>query len=150
MKERYYDESDRERKLFADKAKRLAIYCYEHRLDGRECLQGVKVGMLHTFYNGIGPDFEWSVIVRIVDHMDLVFEPAAFIQDVQYHVAEDRSEENFHKVNRQFYDNCIKCAVHATSWWQLLKRHRLFKSAKVLFEECEKHGIDSWNKRGGK
>lgn len=137
-----------ERTLFARKAKRLAIYCQNNRLDGLECLYGMKMSRLASIYDGIGPNWSWGVIARIVEHIDPIFEPAAFIQDVQYRVCPDRSEESFHAVNRQFYDNCVKCVTSGTKWWQWLRRRRLLKSAKILFVESEMNGYESWHGRG--
>lgn len=141
---RHQDEFSQEHKWFVQKAKRLAIFCHGHNFAGWQCLQGLKMRDLAIFYDGIGPDWDWSVVAKIAQHIDVIFEPAAFIQDIQYRVAEDRSEQNFHKVNYEFYQNCLKCIELKTRWWHFVKRHNLKKSAKILFEESEAHGIESW------
>ena len=142
------EEVCQERKWFMQKARRLACFCYDNNFLGVECLYGLKMGRLAAFYNGIGPDWKWSVIVRIVEHLDLIFEPAAFIQDIQYRIAENRSASNFHKVNREFYENCLRCIELGTEWWRFFRRMRLRKSARVLYEESERHGMESWLKNG--
>ena len=132
------------RKWLVQKARRLAGFCRDNGFAGWECLLGMKVSHLAEIYNGIGPDWDWSVISDILSHIDPIFEPAAFIQDIQYKVAKDRSDENFHRINNEFHENCLKCVELGCRWWQWLRRRRLIKSAWVLFNESEEHGMKSW------
>ena len=139
-------ETDGHRRL-VDKARALGTFCVEHGFEGISVLAGMKVGYLTTIYDGIGPNWSFSVVAEIIDHISLDFEPAGFLLDVQYRTLDDRSEEAFHRCNLQFYHNCVKCAKAKHGWWSLA-RYRLIRSAKVLYEACEEHGLESWNRRG--
>lgn len=145
----HQDEFSHEHRWLVQKAKRLAAFCRDHRFIGWECMLGMKLSKLSAFYNGIGPDWDWNVIENIVKHIDPIFEPAAFVQDIQYRVAPDRSEGRFHQVNYEFYQNCLKCIELGNKWWQMLRKHRLRRSAKVLFDASEEYGFSNWQSFNG-
>ena len=136
-----------EHRLFVDKARKLANYCVEHGFEGTEVLRGMKVSQLAGMYDGIGPNWSWHVLASIIDHVSYEFEPAAFLLDVQYKAEFDRSIDMFHLCNHQFYQNCVKCVKMNYGWWNP-KRYSLVRSAKVLYDACEEHGIESWNSKG--
>lgn len=137
-----------EKNAFVAKARELASKCLAMKLEGMEVFHGLKVNEMAAAYDGIGPEWKWNVIAAVLRHMDAVFEPAAFVQDIQYHVLNDRSEERFHRCNREFYRNCLKCISAEVGWWHPLRRWRLRRSAGVLFRASEDHGMDSWRNRG--
>lgn len=139
--------SFRERELFIEKAKKLASVCVKNNFDGIEVMVGLKVSQLCICYDGIGPEWSTGVIVGIIEHIDHFFEPAAFLLDVQYHAKEDRSVESFLLCNKQFFNNCAKLIKKEYGWWRP-KRYRLLKSARILHNACNDHGLDSWLKRG--
>ena len=129
------------------KARKLATYCVSHRFDGIQILKGMKLSQLSAMYDGIGPDWSGRVIAGIIEHIHDEFEPAAFLLDVQYRIESDRSDAAFHRCNHQFYDNCVRCAKASYGWWRP-KRYRLIRSAKVLLDACEEHGMECWRNRG--
>lgn len=143
LKRRGFD-PDEHNRLFLNKAKALALFCHNNGLAGAECLLGLKIRKLVEFYDGIGPNWSHGVLAKIIRHIDPVFEPAGFLQDIQYHIYPDRREKGFHDVNRMFLENCNRCIDMKYGWWRFLTRRRMRKSAKALFDACEEHGWSSW------
>jgi len=137
-----------EKSAFVSRARRLAGECIRMKLEGVGVFSGLKVNEMAAAYDGIGPEWKWGVISKVIDDMDPVFEPAAFVQDIQYHVLPDRSAKCFHQCNREFYANCLRCVKEYVPWWRPLRRLRLRRSARKLFEASEEHGLESWSSRG--
>lgn len=136
-----------EHRLMLEKTRRLATTCVSMRFEGASILNGMKVGRLMALYDGMGPNWSHKVIAEIIEHLDLCFEPAAFLLDVQYRVNEDRNDESFHLCNLQFYHNCCLLAKSSYGWWRP-RRYSLLKSAKALYDACEMYGMASWRNRG--
>jgi len=51
--------------------------------------------------------------------------------------------ENFRRVNRQFYENCRKCAKIRYGFLNP-KRYALLHSAKILWKACDSDGWETW------
>lgn len=132
-----------EEALMLEKARRLANFCHNNNFAGSDVLKGMKVSEMRAIYNGIGPNFSADVILKIGRHINPLFEPAGFLLDLAYWREVDRSPENFHKVNRQFYENCKKCVTLKYGFLNP-KRYCLFHSAKVLWKKCECEGWENW------
>lgn len=137
-----------ENSLLVDKARRLANFCYENRFDGIDVLMGVKISQMARIYDGIGPDFEASVVLKILGHINPLFEPAGFLQDIAYRLETDRSRENFHRVNLDFWHNCIRCVKLKYSFLNPKRYYLIWISARKLWGASDEYGWNTWLSRG--
>ena len=134
---------------FMERARRLSDICKKNGFAGVRRLYAMNLEKACALYDGVGPNWDYSVISKIVGHIKEIFAPAAFLHDIAYKTSSDRSKASFDLVNRQFYENCLKCARLSYGWYDP-RRYFAYRSAKVLFKACEKYGADDWKSCGRK
>lgn len=93
----------------------LTAICERHKLEGRAVLYGYDLDELARIYNGIGPDRFPDWMREIVTEASSLFEPAALIHDVRYHLGGTR--EDFTAANDEFHRNCDTLVCARFSWY---------------------------------
>ena len=83
--------------------------CKMWELKGVEELKHLSLDQMAAGYNGIGADWMPEALVKKITKYFSVFEPAAFIHDMEYAYDDDRSRDAFKNANRRFLVNCLAC-----------------------------------------
>ena len=84
-------------------------------LEGQEILLDFSVPELERIYNGIGPDRFPDWLRQIITDANGLFEPAALIHDVRYHVG--GTIEDFTAANDEFHRNCNTLVCARFAWY---------------------------------
>lgn len=114
-----------------------------HGLDGAEILDSFDETELANIYNGIGPDRFPAWLRAIVTEANGLFEPAALIHDVRYHIGGDR--EDFTYANDEFRSNCYTLVRAAYSWHDPRRYKWLFRAWRYA-GYCQKFGWCGFHK----
>ena len=115
----------------------------KHNLDGREVLDGFSRAELTKIYNGIGPDRFPDWLRKIVTEANDLFEPAALIHDVRYHIG--GTKEDFTYANDEFRDNCYVLVKAAYAWYDPRRYKWLFRAWRYA-GYCEEFGWEGYHK----
>ena len=116
----------------------------QNNLAGREILERYTVSELAGIYNGIGPDRFPDWLREIVTEANGLFEPAAMIHDVRYHIGGTKAD--FTAANDEFRENCYTLVNAAYAWYdprRYIWRFRAWRYAGY----CEEFGWEGYNKK---
>ncbi len=112
-------------------------------LEGTDILSGFTLQELTSIYNGLGPDRFPDWLREIITEASGLFEPAALIHDVRYHVGGTKAD--FTAANDEFRENCYRLVDATYSWWNPRRykwRFRAWRYARY----CERFGWQGYNK----
>ena len=112
------------------------------KLEGRGFLEQYSASKIAEIYNGIGPDQFPDWLRKIVTETSGIFEPAAVIHDVRYHVG--GTKKDFTKANEEFRRNCYRLVKREYGWWNPV-RYALLNKARRWANYCEMFGLDGYN-----
>ena len=111
---------------------------------GAEILDGFSYLEMARIYNGLGPDRFPDWLRAIVTEANGLFEPAALIHDLRFHVGGTR--EDFTAANDEFRENCYTLVDAAYSWYDPRRytwRFRAWRYARY----CERFGWEGYTKK---
>ena len=114
-----------------------------HGLDGIEILDSFAETELANIYNGIGPDRFPAWLRAIITEANGLFEPAALIHDVRYHIGGTR--EDFTYANDEFRANCYTLVRAAYSWYDPRRYKWLFRAWRYA-GYCQEFGWTGFHK----
>ena len=118
----------------------LITIAKQNHLAGAEILDGFSELELARIYNGIGPDR----LREIVTEANGLFEPAALIHDVRYHVG--GTKRDFSAANDEFRENCYRLVDAAYSWWNPRRYKWRFRAWRYA-HYCEDFGWEGYTKK---
>lgn len=99
---------------------------------------------ISKIYNGIGPDRFPDWLRAILTEANGLFEPAALIHDIQYHIG--GSKKDFTHANDVFRRNCYALVKSAYSWYDPRRYKWLFRAWRYA-GYCEEFGWEGFHKR---
>ena len=111
-------------------------------LFGKEILESFTVSEIVQIYNGIGPDRFPDWLRQIITKANGLFEPAALIHDLRYHVGGDY--EDFTEANNEFRENCYILVKDKYSWYDPRRYLWLFRARRYA-EYCQAFGWTGYN-----
>lgn len=117
-----------------------------HDLAGREILAEFSEDELKKIYNGLGPDRFPKWLRTIVTEANGLFEPAALIHDVRYHIGGTR--DDFTAANNEFRLNCYALVCAAYAWYDPRRYKWLFRAWRYA-GYCQEFGWSGYTKREG-
>ena len=115
----------------------LIAVCRKYELEGREILSGFTLEQLAHIYNGIGPDRFPDWMREIVTEASSLFEPAALIHDVRYHIG--GTIEDFTEANSEFRANCYTLIEDRFPWYDP-RRYKWYFRAWRYAGYCQEFG----------
>ena len=115
----------------------------QYNLAGRDILDAFNQQELEAIYNGIGPDRFPDWLRAIITEANGLFEPAALIHDVRYHVG--GSYHIFTSANDEFRENCYTL-VKATYGWYDPRRYKWLFRAWRYAGYCQQFGYEGYHK----
>ena len=113
-------------------------------LKGKEIVKDFGIAEIERIYNGLGPDRFPDWLREIITLASGLFEPAALIHDLRYHVGGTR--EDFTAANDEFRENCYTLVDAAYSWYDPRRytwRFRAWRYARY----CERFGWEGYTKK---
>ena len=116
----------------------------QNNLIGKEILDDFTREELKAIYNGIGPDRFPDWLRAIVTEANGLFEPAALIHDVRYHVGGNKAD--FTAANDEFKENCYRLVDAAYSWWNPRRYKWRFRAWRYA-HYCEDFGWEGYTKK---
>ena len=118
----------------------------KNNLAGLEILWKFSYTDLQKIYNGIGPDRFPQWLRTIITEANGLFEPAAVIHDVQYHLG--GTYDDFTAANKQFKENCYVLVKAAYGWYNPARYKWLFRARRYA-EYCQVFGWSGYHKAFG-
>lgn len=97
---------------------------------------------LAEIYNGIGPDRFPEWLRKIITGYGEIFEPAALIHDVRYHIG--GTKKDFTSANDEFRENCYLLVKGKYEWWRPM-RYILMNKGRRWSNYCEEFGLSGYN-----
>ena len=122
---------------------RLISVARQQNLAGREVLDFFSREDLEAIYNGIGPDRFPDWLRKIVTEANNLFEPAALIHDVRYHIGGKKAD--FTAANDEFRKNCYMLVKAAYAWHDPRRYKWLFRAWRYA-GYCEEFGWEGYHK----
>ena len=122
---------------------KLKTIASQNNLIGLEVLKQFKDSELSKIYNGIGPDRFPDWLRTIVTEANGLFEPAALIHDVRYHIGGNKKD--FTAANDEFRDNCYILVKSSYSWYDPRRYKWLFRAWRYA-GYCEEFGWSGYHK----
>ena len=113
-------------------------------LKGKEIVKDFGIAEIERIYNGLGPDRFPDWLREIITLASGLFEPAALIHDLRFHVGGTR--EDFTAANDEFRENCYTLVDAAYSWYDPRRytwRFRAWRYARY----CERFGWEGYTKK---
>ena len=113
-------------------------------LKGKEIVKDFGIAEIERIYNGLGPDRFPDWLREIITLASGLFEPAALIHDLRFHVGGTR--EDFTAANDEFRENCYTLIDAAYSWYDPRRytwRFRAWRYARY----CERFGWEGYTKK---
>ena len=126
-----------------EKIELLRLKCEEYELSGREILDRFTIAELAEIYNGIGPDRFPDWLRSIITEANGLFEPAALIHDVRYHIG--GTYDDFTEANDEFRENCYTLVNAAYSWYDPRRYKWRFRAWRYA-GYCQEFGWEGYNK----
>lgn len=111
-------------------------------LAGKELLESFTVSEIVRIYNGLGPDRFPEWLREIITKASGLFEPAALIHDLRYHIGGDY--EDFTDANDEFRENCYTLVKAAYPWYDPRRYKWLFRAWRYA-GYCQKFGWSGYN-----
>ena len=121
----------------------LITIAKQENLEGLEILSEFSYLELLRIYNGIGPDRFPDWLRAIVTEANGLFEPAALIHDLRYHIGGDY--EDFTLSNDEFRENCYTLVKSAFPWYDP-RRYKWIFWAWRYAGYCQEFGWEGYNK----
>ena len=121
----------------------LVRKAYDLKLENVHILDKYSITEIGKIYNGIGPDRFPDWLREIVTASADLFEPAALIHDVEYHVGGTR--EQFTAANDRFKQNCYTLVKDRYGWYDP-RRYLWLNKARRWGNYCQFFGWDGWTK----
>lgn len=112
-------------------------------LEGAEVLDRFSITEIKGIYNGIGSDVLPDWLRQLITEVAGVFEPAAILHDVEYHIG--GNWEKFTEVNSRFERNCKELVKRKFGWYNP-KRYIWLNKARRWANYCQLFGWQSFNK----
>ena len=112
-------------------------------LKGKEIVKDFTISEIEAIYNGIGPDRFPDWLREIITAANGLFEPAAMIHDLRYHVGGTKAD--FTAANDEFRANCYTLVDAAYAWYDPRRytwRFRAWRYARY----CERFGWEGYHK----
>lgn len=122
---------------------KLITIAQQNNLFGREILTWFSEEDIAEIYNGIGPDRFPKWLRDIITEANGLFEPAALIHDVRYHIG--GTFEDFTAANKEFRENCYTL-VKAVYGWYDPRRYKWRFRAWRYAGYCQEFGWSGYNK----
>ena len=122
---------------------RLTTVARQHGLSGLAILGSFSLEELESIYNGIGPDRFPDWLRAIVTEANGLFEPAALIHDVRYHIGGTRKD--FAAANDEFRENCYTLVNAAYPWYDPRRYKWLFRAWRYA-GYCQEFGWEGYRK----
>ena len=116
----------------------------QNNLRGRGILNEFTIEEIQHIYNGLGPDRFPDWLRDIVTMANGLFEPAAMIHDLRYHIGGTKAD--FTAANDEFRENCYTLVDAAYAWYdprRYIWRFRAWRYAGY----CEEFGWEGYNKK---
>ena len=113
-------------------------------LKGRAILNKFTIEQIRQIYNGLGPDRFPRWLREIVTLANGLFEPAALIHDVRYHIG--GTKEDFTAANDEFRENCYTLVNAAYSWYDPRRYTWRFRAWRYA-GYCEEFGWEGYTKK---
>ena len=116
----------------------------QNNLEGTDILSGFTLQELTSIYNGLGPDRFPDWLREIITEASGLFEPAALIHDLRYHVGGTR--EDFTAANDEFRENCYTMVDAVYAWYDPFRyiwRFRAWRYAGY----CQEFGWEGYTKK---
>lgn len=113
-------------------------------LKGGEIAQDFTISEIERIYNGLGPDRFPDWLRELITLASGLFEPAALIHDLRYHVGGTKAD--FTAANDEFRENCYTLVDAAYAWYDPLRyiwRFRAWRYARY----CERFGWEGYTKK---
>lgn len=120
---------------------KLIAIAEQHQLLGRDILSLFPESELSAIYNGIGPDRFPGWLRTIITEANGLYEPAAMIHDVRYHIGGTYSD--FTEANSEFRDNCYTLVCAAYSWYDPRRYKWLFRAWRYA-GYCQEFGWEGY------
>ena len=121
----------------------LVRKAYDLKLENVHILDKYSITEIGKIYNGIGPDRFPDWLREIVTASAGLFEPAALIHDVEYHVGGTR--EQFTAANDRFKQNCYTLVKDRYGWYDP-RRYLWLNKARRWGNYCQLFGWEGWTK----
>ena len=121
----------------------LVRKAYALDLENVHILDKYSITEIGKIYNGIGPDRFPDWLREIVTASADLFEPAALIHDVEYHVGGTR--EQFTAANDRFKQNCYTLVKDRYGWYDP-RRYLWLNKARRWGNYCQLFGWEGWTK----
>lgn len=109
-------------------------------LSGVELFAQLGANVIRKEYNGIGPEFLPDELRAKLTTWLSIFEPAALIHDLRFFQS-DGMRWAFNYANREFLDNCRRCANDAYPWYSW-RRYRARAIARLMYDFVS--GLAGW------
>ena len=129
-----------------ERIKQLLTIARQNALEGMTVVWQFDYEELAKIYNGIGPDRFPDWLRKIVTEANGLFEPAALIHDVEYHIGGTR--EDFTAANDRFRRNCDLLIRKEYPWWSPM-RYMLLNRVRRWANYCEMFGADNYHFKNG-
>lgn len=113
-------------------------------LKGKEIVNDFGIAEIERIYNGLGPDRFPDWLREIITLASGLFEPAALIHDLRYHVGGTKAD--FTAANDEFRENCYTLVDAAYPWYDPRRytwRFRAWRYARY----CERFGWEGYTKK---
>ena len=110
-------------------------------LKGKEIVNDFGIAEIERIYNGLGPDRFPDWLREIITLASGLFEPAALIHDLRYHVGGTKAD--FTAANDEFRENCYTLVDAAYPWYDPRRytwRFRAWRYARY----CERFGWEGY------
>jgi len=121
----------------------LITIAKQNDLDGVCYLDWFPLLELAAIYNGIGPDRFPEKLRDFVTEVNTIFEPAALIHDVEYHIGGGKAD--FTRANLRFRKNCDILVDNAYAWYDPRRYYWEFKAWRFA-GYCEQFGWQGYHK----
>jgi len=126
-----------------ERIKQLLTIARQNDLEKRDILFQFEYDELAVIYNGIGPDRFPEKLRKFVTEVNEIFEPAALIHDVEYHIG--GTEKDFTEANLRFRRNCDTIVDNAYEWYDPRRYYWEFKAWRFS-RYCERFGWSNYKK----
>ena len=125
---------------------RCITVAFQNDLAGRSILTRYSLEEIQKIYNGIGPDRFPDWLREIITLANGLFEPAAMIHDLRYHVGGTKAD--FTQANDEFRKNCYTLVKAAYAWYDPRRYKWLFRAWRYA-GYCQEFGWEGYHKREG-
>lgn len=122
----------------------LFFLCRKLRLEAPAGFWEETAENFKLIFNGAGPDWlpKWGRVILTL--FLLLFAPAFFIHDWEYHYS-DKTKESFEAANERMWRNMIKILDVLFGWWGLRWLYYYWcNKAWLAYQACANFGWSAW------